>query len=115
MPDTIESKVDIHDAEAASARRFAGLPAQYRHIAVWGSIGLHGYLFAGYWAIKTFLAGEQWPTSWFPAAMTVVSALLFARFAYRWIMRLDAQYGRGSGWELKSVAVKLPFERQRRK
>lgn len=103
------------DPEATGARPFSGTPAIYRKIAIWGSVGLHAYLFIGYWAIKTFLAGETWPTSWLPLALAVVSAALFARFSYRWIMRLDARYGRGSGWILHSTRVKLPFERQRRK
>lgn len=105
----------VVDSEAKDARPFPGTPAMYRKIAIWGSLGLHAYLFVGYWAIKVFLAGEKWPTSWVPLAVTVVSAALFARFSYRWIMRLDARYGRGSGWILHSTRVKLPFEKPRRK
>jgi hypothetical protein len=105
----------LPDAEAAGARPFSGTPRQYLRIAVWGSLAFHAYLFAGYWAIKRFLAGEPWPTTIWPALAAVVSAALFARFAYRWIMRLDARYGRGSGWELQSVTVKLPWEKPRKK
>lgn len=105
------------DEEGLVAARtpFPGTPAIYRRIAIFGSIGIHAFLFAGYWVIQTSLAGECWPTNWWPPVLTIGSALLFARFAYRWIMRLDAQYGRGSGWELKQSLVKLPFERQRRR
>ena len=103
------------DAETAHARPFGGTPKDYRRIALWGSLGFHAYLFAGYWAIKNFLAGESWPTSWTPALITIASALLFARFSYRWIMRLDAQYGRGSGWILNPTQVKLPMEKPRKK
>ena len=90
---------------------FDGNPRRYLRIAIWGSIILHAYLFFGYWAIKVFLAGESWDMGWFPPVATIVWAAFFARFAYRWIMRLDAQYGRGSGWVLQSTTVKLPWER----
>lgn len=111
----MSDRIDIPaaDLEAKGARAFAGGPADYRKIAIWGSLGFHAYLFFGYWAIKTFLAGEVWPTSWVPPLITIVSAILFARFSYRWIMRLDAQYGRGSGWVLESTSVKLPMEKPR--
>lgn len=115
MSDNNLTRDNAADPEVTDARPFPGTPAIYRKIAIWGSLGLHAYLFIGYWAIKTFLAGEQWPTSWVPLAVTVVSAALFARFSYRWIMRLDARYGRGSGWILHSTRVKLPFERTRKK
>lgn len=103
------------DPETANIKPFPGTPKIYKRIAIWGSYGFHAYLFVGYWAIKTFIAGETWPTSWVPAVVAVVSATLFAYYAYRWIMRLDAQYGRGSGWVLISTRVKLPWERPRRK
>jgi len=50
-----------------------------------------------------------------PPVAAIVSALWFARFSYRWMMRLDAQYGRGSRWQLDSTIVKLPTERPRKK
>jgi len=103
------------DPEIAAARPFGGTPRQYLRLAVWGSLALHAYLFFGYWAIKHFLAGEAWPNGWLVPAATVASALWFARMSYRWVMRLDAQYGRGGGWELKSTSVKLPTERRRAK
>lgn len=92
---------------------FSGQPRTYLRIAVLGSIALHAYLFAGYWAIKVFVAGEAWPRSWFPVVATIVSAAVSARVAYRWIMRIDAQYGRGSGWLMESTRLKLPWETAR--
>jgi len=112
MSDSVNS---VQEGEIAAATPFSGNPAKYRRIAIWGSIVCHAYLFLGYWAIKTFLAGETWPTSWFAPVATVASALWFARFSYRWIMRLDAQYGRGSGWVLNPTTVKLPMEKPRKK
>ena len=65
-------------------------------------------------AIKYFLHGETWVFGWKPIAIAVVFALLFSRMAFRWIMRLDAQYGSGSSWTLESVQVKLPELRHHR-
>lgn len=101
--------------EATIFTPFSGSPKLYRRIAIWGSVGIHLYVFVGYWAIKAFLAGEKWPTDWFPATIALVSCILFARMSYRWIMRLDAQYGRGGGWDLVPTQVKLPWEKPRRK
>ena len=106
---------DPDEVQAAIDNPFPGNPKTYFRIAAWGSIGIHAYLFFGYWAIKVFLARQEWPTGWFVPVATMVSALFFARFSYRWIMRLDAQYGRGSGWALETTSVKLPWERQRKK
>lgn len=103
------------DCEAAGARPFSGSPAKYRRFAVWGSVAFHAYLLVGYWAIKRYLVGEPWPTNWWPVLGGVASAALFARFAYRWIMRLDAQYGLGSGWVLQSTTIKLPRENPARR
>lgn len=112
MPD---SETAPDSGEATVFVPFNGTPARYRRIAVWGSIGIHLYLFVGYWAIKTFLAGEQWPADWVPPVVAVASCAWFARLAYRWMMRLDAQYGRGGGWDLVPTKVKLPWERPRTK
>ena len=43
-----------------------------------------------------------------PVLTAVVFTSIFARAAYRWMMRLDAQYGSGKGWTLESQMVKLP-------
>ncbi len=103
------------EIQAAIDLPFPGTPRTYLKIAIWGSLGIHAYLFFGYWGIKYFLAGETWPNGWFVPVATLISALFFIRFSYRWIMRLDAQYGRGSGWRLESTQVKLPWERLRKR
>lgn len=108
--------MDIDNTNAASEFvPFSGNPKRYRTIAIVGSIGFHAYLFFGYWAIKVFLAGQPWPTGWEVPVATLASMLFFARFSYRWIMRLDAQYGKGSGWTMEPTEVKLPRERKRAK
>ena len=95
-------------------RPFPGTPRFYRRLAVFGSLGIHLYLLAGFYIVKNFVAGEPWPTSWVPIAIGLASMLLFAHFSYRWIMRLDAQYGKGSGWRLEPTMVKLPWQRHER-
>lgn len=109
---------DIADGQADKAARsprfqpFPGHPRFYRRIAIFGSLGVHLYLLAGFYIVKNFLAGEAWPTTWVPIAVGFASMLLFAHFSYRWIMRLDAQYGKGSSWILEPTMVKLPRQRQ---
>ena len=104
----------LHEEGALAARTpFPGKPRTYLRLAVLGSIAIHAYLFIGYWVIKVFVAGETWPVSWVPVAATIASAAVMARVAYRWIMRIDAQFGRGSGWSLESTTLKLPREQAR--
>ena len=105
----------IASEDISASLPFSGTPAKYLKICIFGSIGIHAYLFFGYWAIKTFLAHEPWPNGWLVPVLTIASAVWFAWYSYRWIMRLDAQYGRGSGWIQEPVTVKLPWEKPRRK
>jgi hypothetical protein len=97
----------------AHARPFTGTPARYRRISIGMSVGIHAYLYLGMLLFHGYLGGAEWVYGWKPAAVAAVSCLLFARQAYRWIMRLDAQYGSGSGWSLPTRSVKLPEPRRR--
>jgi hypothetical protein len=92
-------------------------PAKYLKICVLGSIGIHAYLFFGFWAIKVVPGShEPWPNDWLVPMLTVSrQPIWFAWYSYRWVMRLDAQYGRGSGWIQEPVTVKLPWEKSRPK
>ena len=87
---------------------YMGNPKLYRKLA----IGMAAYIsistYLVFSSIKYFLHGETWVFGWKPIAIAVVFALFFSRMAFRWIMRLDAQYGSGSSWTLESVQVKLP-------
>jgi len=105
----------ISNKDVSAGMPFDGTPRKYLRLCILGSVGLHAYLFIGYWAIRNFLAGETWPNGWLWPVVAIVSAVWFSWYSYRWIMRLDAQYGRGSGWILESVTVKLPWEKPRRK
>ena len=69
--------------------------------------------FLAFALIKYWLHGDTWVFGWKPVLVTVLFAAWFGRTMYRWMMRLDAQYGRGSGWVLESVRVKLPELRSR--
>jgi|GEM_PF-1242949 hypothetical protein len=87
---------------------FSGTPERYLRISIVLSVAIHAWLYGGFSAIKYFVHGETWMFGWKPVLIALASMVLFARFAYRWIMRLDAQYGSGSGWRLVRCTVKLP-------
>ncbi len=97
----------------AHARPFSGTPARYRRISIVVSIAIHGYLYLGMLFFHGYLGGAEWVFGWKPAVFALVSCVVFARQAFRWIMRLDAQYGSGAGWSLPTRSVKLPEPRQR--
>lgn len=102
------------EPQSIIAPPFSGNPQRYRKFAWGGSVLIHAYLYFGFLFLHGYLGGAEWVFGWKPAVLAVVSCVLFGRFAFRWIMRLDAQYGRGSGWELASRTVKLPQPRQRK-
>lgn len=92
---------------------FSGKPSTYLRIAIIGSVLLNTYLYFGLAALGYLRNGETWVFGWKPALITVLFTAWFARTAYRWIMRLDAQYGSGKGWALESRKLKLPEPRRR--
>ncbi len=94
---------------------FSGTPKKYLRYAIISSIVLNLYLFLGLSAILYWHDGSTWLFSAKPIAITIGFAALFARISYRWIMRLDAQFGTGRGWSLKSRTLKLPERAIRRK
>lgn len=83
-------------------------PAQLRRYSIAIAVGIHAFLYLGMIVLVYVVNDQRWILGWKPLAVTLVSAVLFSRLSYRWIMRLDAQYGRGSGWKLVPRAVKLP-------
>ncbi|MFK7733884.1 MAG: hypothetical protein AB8B48_19845 [Pseudomonadales bacterium] len=94
---------------------FSGSPQKYLRIAIFGSILLNSLLYFGLAAIEYFFQGETWLLNWKPALLVVVFTAVFARIAYRWIMRLDAQFGSGKGWAMVPYSVKLPEQVFRKK
>lgn len=87
---------------------FSGTPKKYLRIAVGGSIALNLYLYLGMVGILYYGHDQAWILGWKPILVAVLFTVIFARIAYRWIMRLDAQFGSGKGWSLESQMVKLP-------
>ena len=87
---------------------FSGTPKKYLRIAVGGSIVLNLYLYLGLTAILYYGHDQTWMLGWKPILVAILFTAIFARIAFRWIMRLDAQFGSGKGWSLESRMVKLP-------
>ena len=92
---------------------FSGNPKKYKKIAVFGSIILNTYLYLGMVGLVYGLNDQDWILGWKPIAIAVCFAVLFARIAYGWILKLDAQTGSGKGWKLESESIKLPERRAR--
>lgn len=93
---------------------FTGSPALYRKIAMAVTLYVNGGAFLVFALIKYWLHGETWVFGWKPVLITLLFTAWFGRTMYRWMMRLDARYGRGSAWVLESVRVKLPELRIRK-
>lgn len=87
---------------------FSGNPRRYRRIAVAGTAGMFLWIYGIFAGVQYFAYGQTWPLGWKPLAVVVVVGIWFARFYYRSMMRLDAQYGSGRGWQLVERTVKLP-------
>ena len=87
---------------------FPGNPGVYRQIAIWSAIGMFLWLYGGTALVQHLWLGETWLLSWKPAVIGLAFTLWYSRMSYRWMMRLDAQFGKGSGWELHEKSVKLP-------
>ncbi len=87
---------------------FSGNPKKYLRYAIVSSIVINLYLYFGLAGVLYWHSEQTWLFTLKPVLITVVFMVLFARLSYRWIMRLDAQYGKGSGWALESRMLKLP-------
>ena len=87
---------------------FSGNPQRYRKASILLSAYCIGFVYLTFALIKYFAYGESWVFGWQPILLCVVLIVIYARFCFRWIMRLDAQYGSGKGWKQVSTRVKLP-------
>lgn len=90
------------------AREFPGNPRLYKRIARGSAIGLLVWLYGGTVLVQYLWSGQSALLDWKVAVGAVLVAAWYSRFAYRWMMRADSQFGSGSGWELKEHTVKLP-------
>lgn len=93
---------------------FSGTPQKYKRYAILSSVILNLYLYFGLAGVLYWHSGATWLFTPKPIIVTVLFTVWFAWMSYRWIMRLDAQYGTGKGWELESRMLKLPERRIRR-
>lgn len=87
---------------------FSGNPKLYRRIAIWSTVAMFAWLYGGLALIEILWSGETALTDWKLVLLSLLFALWYGRYSYRWMMRLDGQYGRGSGWSLLETTVKLP-------
>ena len=93
---------------------FSGNPKKYLRFAIISSLAINLYLYFGLAAVLYLHNGATWVFSLKPVVVLVLFIVLYARTAYRWMMRLDAQYGTGKGWVLESRMLKLPERRIRK-
>ncbi len=98
----------------SSFKEFEGTPRAYLRIAIIFSVVLNLYLYLGMVVLVYWVNGESWILGWKPVLVGLLFASFFARVGYRWMMRLDAQFGSGRGWTLQSQRVKLPERATRR-
>jgi len=89
-------------------RPFFGTPALYLKVAVITTLAFIVWLYGGMVLVLWLSSGSTWLLGWKPVLFVVLFSLWYCRYAYRWMMRLDGQYGSGSGWDLTETAVKLP-------
>jgi len=95
-------------SESPMKREFPGNPRLYLRIAVWSTVVWGIWLYGGLALIQYLWTGTTWLMHWKPALITLLFMLWYARYSYRWMMRADSQWGKGSGWVLKERTVKLP-------
>ena len=93
---------------------FSGTPKKYLRFAIISSLVINLYLYFGLAAVVYWHNGATWLFTLKPILITVAIIAFFARTSYRWMMRLDAQYGTGKGWVLESRSLKLPERRIRK-
>jgi len=93
---------------------FSGNPKKYLRFAIASALVINLYLYFGLALVLYLYDGATWLFTLKPIVVLVVFTALYARTSYRWMMRLDAQYGTGKGWELESRMLKLPERRIRK-
>jgi len=93
---------------------FSGNPKKYLRFAIISSLVINLYLYFSLAAVLYWHNGATWIFSLKPILITAVVIAIFARTSYRWMMRLDGQYGTGKGWVLESRTLKLPERRIRK-
>jgi len=95
-------------SEAHKKIEFMGNPRLYFRIAVFSAVIWWIWIYGGTALIQYLWIGKSPLLDWKPALGGVLFTAWYVRYAYRWMMRGDAQWGSGSGWDLQEVKVKLP-------
>lgn len=88
--------------------KFPGNPRLYRRIAIWSTLGILVWLYGGTALIQLWWLGHTWVFKWQSILVGVLFGAWYARASYIWMMRLDARFGKGSGWSLEEKSVRLP-------
>ena len=96
------------DEVRSAGMKFPGNPKLYRRIANWSTVGILVWLYGGTALVQLWWLGHTWVFKWQFILVGVLFGIWYARASYSWMMRLDAQFGRGSGWMLRDRNVKLP-------
>lgn len=96
------------DGSKVAGMKFPGNPRMYRRIANWSTVGILLWLYGGTALAQLWWLGHTWVFKWQPLVVGALFGIWYARASYSWMMRLDAQFGRGSGWKLQERNVKLP-------
>lgn len=97
--------------ETSNKLEFSGTPAKYRKITIIFPIVFNLSLYLGMIGIVYGINGQDWILGWKPAVAAIVLTAIYIRISFPWMMGLDAQYGKGSGWKLESRSLKLPERR----
>ena len=90
------------------ASDFPGNRKLYRRIANWSTVGILVWLYGGMALVQLWWSGTTWMFEWKPIVVGIVFAIWYSHMSYKWMMRLDGQFGRGSSWNLQERTVKLP-------
>ena len=96
------------DEVRTAGMKFPGNPKLYRRIANWSTVGILVWLYGGTALVQLWWLGHTWVFKWQSILVGVLFGIWYARASYNWMMRLDAQFGRGSSWMLRDRNVKLP-------
>lgn len=88
--------------------KFPGNPKQYRKASIIIAVYVSVSVYVAFGLVKWFVHDELLLNDWKALLVIALFIPLYARFCFRWMMRLDAQYGSGRSWHLESCRVKLP-------
>ena len=95
-------------SESKTNIEFTGHPRQYLRICIVLSAVWLLWIYGGTALVQYLWNGSTGLLGWKPMLGALLFTAWYTRWAYRWMMRGDAQWGKGSGWVLVEKTVKLP-------